>query len=53
MSVSYRLATTILEIPYEKHSEPSVKMYAPYIEELMLLEHSGVLVQPRVLVYFF
>lgn len=52
-SISYRLAAAILEISYEKHSEPYVKMYVPYIEELMLLEHSGVLVQPRVFAYFF
>lgn len=41
MSISYRLATTILEIFYEKHSEPYVNMYIPYIEDLMLLEPSG------------
>lgn len=36
-----RLATTILDIFYEKHSEPYVKMYVPYIEDLMFLEPSG------------
>lgn len=40
MSISYRLAT-ILEIFYEKHSEPYVKVYVPYIEDHMFLEPSG------------
>lgn len=41
MSISYRLTTTILEIFYEKHNEPYVKMLVSYIEDFMPLETSG------------